>query len=178
MTHPLVHVSFDKADPAPDGYEPSRADMGLDATFRKVWCSMVDAEVEYAGEFHGWDGSHGIITRALAPLDQHPNLKHLTPTGWLYVVEGIEPVVHSGQIVKAGEVIGRAARNPYNGIIGNIEHGVSAAGKPGEHVQVDALASVLGQGAEARQMVLNYAWACEHILGLPAPTSTDHAGRA
>src|SRR5581483_6393825 len=77
MTHPLVHVSFDKADPAPDGYEPSRADMGLDATFRKVWCSMVDAEVEYAGEFHGWDGSHGIITRALAPLDQHPNLKHL-----------------------------------------------------------------------------------------------------
>jgi hypothetical protein len=173
-----VQVSFAHAHPAPDGLEPGRGDMGLDCTFRKVWCSMVDAVVEYAGEFAGWDGSKGIITRATESLDHHPNLKRWCPSGWFYVVEGIEPVVSNGQHVRAGEVIGHAARNPYNGIIGNIEHGVSAQGRPGEHVQVDALAKVMGEGSDARRMVFNYEWGCVHIIGMSPATTMVDAGHA
>lgn len=174
----MIHVNFAHAHPAPRGYDPSRADLGLDATIIEIWCSMVDAVVEYAGEFHGWNGSHGIITRATESLDHHPNLKKWCPTGWFYVVEGIHPVVRNGQHVRAGEVIGHAARNLFNDIVGNIEHGVAAAGSPGEHVQTNPWGSVLGQGAAARRMVLNYAWGCEKIIGMRGPTSTDHAGRA
>src|SRR5215831_15946244 len=164
-------AAYNHTNPFPGGWQPGRLDMGYDGRFEGHIVAPVFGKIIYAGLFNGWMGSHGVI---LHHTGVNPIGKPV-PTGCLFFVEGCMPMVHNGQTVRVGQNIAYAVRNPYNGIVGNIEWGVAQYGPVG--FQTNAYAMALGTcTSAAKQMCLDFAAWAHDVLGVAPPSSTSNAG--
>jgi hypothetical protein len=162
------------ANPFPGGWQPSRLDMGYDGTFKGQIHAPFAGKIVYAGT--------GVATWGgyleLQASQQLPGL----PSKTLYFAEGISPLVKTGDSVTVNEPIAQAVPNSvYNGIVGNIEFGVSDDG-PG-YVDTYCLGTLkcgpcpdTANGSNA--MVLNFAKWVEANLHVAPPATTDDAGCA
>ena len=154
----LATCSGTLVNPFPDGWVPTRLDMGYDGTFTNKIVSPMNGTVQFSGPTTGWEGSLMVVIKA-------PCNVGLPSSQSLYFTEGVKPTVKTGQAVKAGDTIATAVSNPYNGIVGNIEWGV-ADGSAKQGVQPNTEALILGingncaPSAAAKNMVMAfYAWA-------------------
>jgi hypothetical protein len=156
-------------NPFPGGWEPNRLDMGYDGTFKGKIVAPFSGKIVYAATgVATWGGYIEI------QADQKPAG---LPTSTLYFAEGVGPLVRTGQHVNVGQPIAQAVPNSiYNGIVGNIEFGVSENG-PG---YVDAYSIALGGGhcpdwtKKSQAMVLSfYQWVITtlHVPGKSNDTS-------
>ena len=147
--------------------------MGYDGTFKGQIVAPFAGTISFATPYVATWGGY-IELKA----DQQPAG---LPTSTLYFAEGVGPLVHTGDRVKEGQKIAQAIPNfVYNGIVGNIEFGVSQNG-PG---YVDTYCIELGCGrcpastTASRAMVLNFAKWVETNLHVAPPATTDDAGCA
>jgi hypothetical protein len=160
--------SKDFVNPFPNGWTPTRLDMGWDGTVKQKIVAPFDGTIMFAGPLRGWgNGNHGVVIRAnlKLPSNLHSNT--------LYFYEGLVPTVKTGDKVQAGQRIARPARNGYNGVVGNIEFGMAA--EEGRGAQASALASFYV--GNKRELVMNfYHWA-KNTLHVPGQaSSTGNAG--
>lgn len=158
----------DFINPFPNGWQPTRLDMGWDGTVRQKIVAPFSGTIMFAGPLSGWgSGNHGVVIRSdiALPANLHTNT--------LYFYEGLVPTVKAGDHVQAGQRIARPARNGYNGIVGNIEWGLAA--QAGRGVQAPALASVAR--THRSDLVMDfYHWA-KNTLHVPGQaTDTSNAG--
>lgn len=112
----------DGKDPVP-GWHPSRVDQGVDGTLSgSGFVAPFKVKVVYAtAHDSGWDNGGYVAMKIL----QGPLMGQ-----YLFVAEGIAPVVHAGDIVAAGTRVCNRANNPYNGVFGNIETGFADPSEP------------------------------------------------
>jgi biotin carboxyl carrier protein len=151
--------------PFPGGWTPSRADMGYDGTFKGQIVAPMSGTITYAARsFSNWGGY--VQLKADHAFGQ--------PSRTFYFAEGLAPTVTAGQHVSAGQPIANAAASRWNGIVGNIEWGLAQDGAVGTPTNPLAESGVSNPAGLVRGFL---SWA-ESALGLPAPTSTDHAGYA
>jgi hypothetical protein len=163
----------DYTNPFPGGWEPNRLDMGYDGTFKGQIVAPFAGKIVYAATGVATWGGYIEIAATTQPVG--------LPTKTLYFAEGVGPLVKTGQDVTQGQPIAQAVPNAlYNGIVGNIEFGVSTNG-PG---YVDTYALTLGCGqcpaytTASRAEVLNFAKWVETDLHVAPPATTDDAGCA
>jgi hypothetical protein len=153
-------------NPFPDGWTPSRLDMGYDGTFKNRIVAPFDGLVTCAtSSFSNWGGF--VVIQSASDIG--------LPTKTLYFAEGIKPAVAQNTWVKKGQTIATATPSPWNGISGNIEFGVAmeAHGLG----PLDVYGKQLGNGSAAsRKMVLAFSDWCQKTLGIAPPSATDHAG--
>ena len=91
----------------------------------------------------------------------------------LYFYEGVKPNVQAGDKVKTGAVIALPMKNPYNGVMGNIEWGVAQDRAVGQ--QSDAYVQHTSQNR--KDVVLGFLDWAQNVLKVPGkPTSTSGAG--
>lgn len=144
-----------QVDPIP-GATGGRLDQGFDVTAKRFLAPFAGTVVASQQADPGWRGGGYVAVQSAAD-----------PSQVEYFAEGISPLVTKGQVVKAGEAIGRPVINPYNMIVGNIETGPA---NPADPLQPLAQA-VKDPAAAVRQF---YSWL--RGLGAPAATSTSNAG--
>lgn len=154
------------ANPFPDGWLPSRLDMGYDGTFTKEIVAPFPGTVVYAASrFSNWGGYVELEASGTIPG---------LPTRTLYFAEGLLPALHAGQQVKAGQPIAIAVPSPWNGIAGNIEWGIAVNTPVGTPSNPYAESGAPDPAA----MVLAFnQWVHSH-LDVPASTDIGHAGYA
>lgn len=146
-----------QVNPVP-GATGSRLDQGFDLTGKSFLAPFTGKVVASVISDPGWQGGGYVAVQNAA-----------NPSQVVYFAEGLTPVVQKGQTVRAGQVIGTPAVNPYNAIIGNIETGPANPKNP-----LQPLAQVV---SNPRSVVLAfYNWL--RSLGAPAATSTSLAGHA
>jgi hypothetical protein len=152
-------------NPFPDGWEPNRLDMGYDGTFRRRIVAPFSGTITFAGLLTGWKGSHGVVIKC----DHNIALQSKS----LYFYEGVKPNVQAGDKVKTGAVIALPMKNPYNGVMGNIEWGVAQDRAVGQ--QSDAY--VMHTSQNRKDVVLGFLDWAQNVLKVPGkPTSTSGAG--
>lgn len=105
------------------GAKTGRIDQGVDYTITQA-LSPGKAKVLVADASNsGWGGGGYLALQLLdGPLAGQV----------MYIAEGFKPTVKVGQVVNAGAVLGHAIKNPYNGILGNIEAGWANPSNPGQ----------------------------------------------
>lgn len=121
-------------NPFPNGWLPNRLDMGWDGTFKQKIVAPFPGTIMYAGVMQGWKGSKGVVIHSDIAFGLQ-----FSDTNTLFFTEGVSPTVKAGDHVSAGQTIARPARNPYNGIVGNIEWGVAGRAKVGVQPNAEAL---------------------------------------
>lgn len=145
-----------QVNPIP-GATGGRLDQGFDVTSKRFLSPFAGTVVESEQADAGWDGGGYVAVQSASD-----------PSQVEYFAEGISPLVSKGQVVKAGEAIGRPVINPYNMIVGNIETGPASPSDP-----LQPLAQTVKDPAQAVRQF--YSWL--RGLGAPAATSTSNAGR-
>lgn len=162
------------ANPFPGGWEPNRLDMGYDGTFKGQIHAPFAGKIVYATSYVATWGGYIEL--------QAPQTLPGLPSATLYFAEGVGPLVHTGDTVKVGQPIAQAIPNfVYNGIVGNIEFGVSDNG-PG-YVDTYCLGTLHCGGCPntangSNAMVLNFAKWVEKNLHVAPPSATNDAGCA
>lgn len=144
-------------DPIP-GATGGRLDQGFDVTGKTFLAPYAGRVLESEQADSGWGGGGYVAVQDAANPDRVE-----------YFAEGISPLVTKGQLVVAGQGIGRPVINPYNGIAGNIETGPANPADP-----LQPLAQAVSDPAQTVQRF--YAWL--RGLGAPAASSTSHEGLA
>ncbi|MBV9417320.1 MAG: hypothetical protein JO363_20205, partial [Solirubrobacterales bacterium] len=153
------------ANPFPGGWQPNRADMGYDGTFTGSVVAPVSGTITYAASsFSNWGGYLELKADRTLGL----------PSQTFYFAEGLMPSVVAGQHVTAGQTMAIGTASPWNGIVGNIEWGIAGDGNVGTPTNPVAETGIRDPADMVRQFLT---WA-ESTLGLPGPTSLDHAGYA
>ena len=112
----------DGKNPVP-GWHPTRVDQGVDGTLSgSGFVAPFEVRVVYAyAHSSGWDNGGYLAVKIL----------HGALAGqFLYIAEGIVPVVHAGEDVAAGARLCDRVTNPYNGVFGNIEAGFADPNEP------------------------------------------------
>lgn len=157
-TTPVSVSGFPSAvNPLP-GAAGTRLDQGMDATGNTFLAPWTGTVVRAVQNDPGWGGGGYVAVQSNTDASRV-----------YYLAEGILPTVREGDSVVAGQKIATPIRNPYNGIMGNIEAGLANPASPGQ-----PLAQVTGNAAA---MVKSFAaWLAS--LGGPTPTSTGNAGAA
>lgn len=118
---PQCQGSGNYANPFPGGWTPNRLDMGYDGTFKGQIHAPFAGKIVYAAT--------GVATWGGYLELQAPHQLPGLPSATLYFAEGISPLVKTGDSVTENEPIAQAVPNSlYNGIVGNIEFGVSDDG--------------------------------------------------
>ena len=109
-------------NPVP-GWHPSRVDQGVDGTLSgSGFVAPFKVKVVYAyAHSAGWDNGGYLAVKIL---------QGSLAGQYLFVAEGIVPVVHVGETIAAGTRLCNRVTNPYNGVYGNIEVGFADPNQP------------------------------------------------
>jgi hypothetical protein len=154
-------------NPVP-GWHPSRVDQGVDGTLSS---SGFDAPfdvrvVDAIAHSPGWDNGGYVVVKIL---------NGSLAGQYIYVSEGVVPVVHVGETVRAGTRLVNRVTNPYNGVFGNIETGFADPHEP-----LRPLAQALhGYAGDQSVAAITAGEAMNHLIGdLGGARGTNESGHS
>jgi hypothetical protein len=162
-------------NPFPNGWVPSRLDMGYDGHFNTQIVAPCSGNMTYVepdsnhGSNGGWEGAY-MTLQCSQPLTGLPD-------NTFYFAEGIQPTVTQGQAVNTGQQIAVPGWTGYSQGPGGIEWGIAKSNNP-RQTYAAFLGNSCSPDSAAQKFVLQFAQWVQQKLNVSAPSSSNNAGCA
>jgi hypothetical protein len=160
-------------NPFPDGWIPSRLDMGYDGNFTNRIVAPCSGTITYVypnRDYNGgWNGPYFTLRCSTPPAG-------LPSDTQFYFAEGLKPTVVVNQKVNVGDTIA-TAQTMIGGSLGEIEWGLASISVPAlTYMYAGKYCSNGVATPEGRNIILNFSKWVQNNLSLPPPATTGDAG--